>query len=56
VTGEDTLIPHLRTETDPLSETWSLTLREEYGLRMFENRMLRNIFGPKREEISRKIA
>jgi hypothetical protein len=28
--------------------TWSLTLREEHGLRVFENRMLR-IFGPKRE-------
>jgi hypothetical protein len=30
-------------------ETWSLTLREEHGLRVFENRVLR-IFGPKREE------
>jgi hypothetical protein len=30
-------------------ETWSLTLREEYRLRVFENRVLR-IFGPKREE------
>jgi hypothetical protein len=30
-------------------ETWSLTLREEHRLRVFENRMLRNIFGPKRE-------
>jgi hypothetical protein len=30
-------------------ETWSLTLREEYRLRIFENRVLR-IFGPKREE------
>ena len=28
-------------------ETWSLTLREERGLRVFENRMLRRIFGPK---------
>jgi hypothetical protein len=28
-------------------ETWSLTLREEYRLRMFENRVLRRIFGPK---------
>jgi hypothetical protein len=27
-----------------------LTLREEYGLRVFENRELRRIFGPKREE------
>jgi hypothetical protein len=30
-------------------ETWSLTLREEHGLRIFQNRVLR-IFGPKREE------
>jgi hypothetical protein len=31
-------------------ETWSLTLREEYRLRVFENKVLRKIFGPKREE------
>jgi hypothetical protein len=31
-------------------ETWSLTLREEHRLRVFENKMLRRIFGPKREE------
>jgi hypothetical protein len=30
-------------------ETWSLTLREEHKLRVFENRVLRRIFGPKRE-------
>jgi hypothetical protein len=30
------------------SETWSLTLREEQRLRVFENRVLRRIFGPKR--------
>jgi hypothetical protein len=30
--------------------TWSLTLREEHRLRFFENRVLRRIFGPKREE------
>ena len=29
-------------------ETWSLTLREERRLRMFENRVLRRIFGPNR--------
>jgi hypothetical protein len=29
-------------------ETWSLTLREERGLRVFENRVLRILFGPKR--------
>jgi hypothetical protein len=28
-------------------ETWFLTLREEYKLRVFENRVLRRIFGPK---------
>jgi hypothetical protein len=31
-------------------ETWSPTLREEHRLRVFENGMLRRIFGPKREE------
>jgi hypothetical protein len=31
-------------------ETWSLTLWEEHRLRVFENRVLRKIFGPKREE------
>jgi hypothetical protein len=31
-------------------ETWSLTLREETRLRVFENRVLRKIFGPKRDE------
>jgi uncharacterized membrane protein len=30
-------------------ETWSLTLREEHRLRVFENRVLRRISGPKRE-------
>ena len=31
-------------------ETWSLTLRDELRLRVFENRMLRSVFGPKRDE------
>jgi hypothetical protein len=31
-------------------ETWSLTLREEHRLKIFENRVLRRIFGPKMEE------
>ena len=31
-------------------ETWSLTLREEHRLRVFENRVLRRTFGPKMEE------
>jgi hypothetical protein len=30
-------------------ESWSLTLREEHKLRAFENRVLRRIFGPKRD-------
>jgi len=33
-------------------ETWSLTLREERRLRMFENRVLRRIFGPNRDELT----
>ena len=33
-------------------ETWSLTRREECGLRVFKNRVLRRIFGPKRDEAS----
>jgi hypothetical protein len=32
-------------------ETWSLTLREEHRLRAFEDRVLRRIFVPKREEV-----
>ena len=35
-------------------ETWSLTLREECRLRVFENRLLRRIFGPKRDVVSGK--
>jgi hypothetical protein len=30
-------------------ETWSLTMREESSLRVFENRVLRRLFGPKRQ-------
>jgi hypothetical protein len=33
-------------------ETWSLTLREEQRLRVFEYRMLMRIFGPKRDEVT----
>jgi hypothetical protein len=32
-------------------ETWSLTLREECMLRVFENIVLRRIFGPKRDKV-----
>ena len=35
-------------------ETWSLTLREVRRLRVFENRMLRRIFGPKRDDVTGK--
>jgi hypothetical protein len=33
-------------------ETWFLILREEHKLRVFENRVLRRIFGPKRDEVT----
>jgi hypothetical protein len=33
-------------------ETWSLTLKEEQRLRMFENRVLRRTFGPPRKEVA----
>jgi len=33
-------------------EIWSLTLRKERRLRVFENRVLRRIFGPKRDEVT----
>ena len=33
-------------------ETYSLTLREVRRLRVFENRVLRRVFGPKRDEIT----
>ena len=33
-------------------ETWSLTLREERRLRVFENRVLRKVIGPKRDKVT----
>ena len=33
-------------------ETWSLTLREEKKLRVFENMVMRRIFGPRRDEVT----
>jgi hypothetical protein len=33
-------------------ETWSLTLREEHRLRVFKNRVLKRIFGSKRDEVT----
>ena len=35
-------------------EIWSLTLREERRLRVFANRVLRRIFGPKRDKVTRE--
>jgi hypothetical protein len=35
-------------------ETWSLTLREQCRLKVFENRVLRRVFGPKRNEVTRE--
>jgi hypothetical protein len=36
-------------------ETWSLTLREVHRLRVFENRVLRRVFGPKRDEVTGEL-
>jgi hypothetical protein len=36
-------------------ETWFLTLRGEHGLRVFENRVLRRIFEPKRDEVTGEV-
>jgi hypothetical protein len=33
-------------------EIWSLTLREEHTFRVFENEVLRRIFGPKRDDVT----
>jgi hypothetical protein len=33
-------------------KTWSLPLQEKHRLRVFENRMLKRIFGPKRDEVT----
>ena len=35
-------------------EPWSLILREERRLRVFENRVLRRVFGPKRDEVTKE--
>jgi len=47
---------NLRIVTFPIvlygCETWSLTLREECRLRVFENSVLRRLFGPKRDEVT----
>jgi len=33
-------------------ENWPLTLKEEHMLRVFQNKVLRRIFGPKRDEVT----
>jgi hypothetical protein len=38
-----------------LTPTWSLTLREEHRLGVFENRVLRRIFGLKRDEVKVRV-
>ena len=49
-------IKRYRTITLPVAlygcETWPLTLREERKLRVFENMVLRRIFGPRRDEVT----
>jgi hypothetical protein len=54
--SKNTKIRIYRTIISPVvlygSETWSLTLRKEQRLRVFENRVLRRIFGPKRDEVT----
>jgi hypothetical protein len=35
-----------------MKSSWSLTLKQEFRLRVFENRVLRRIFGPKRDEVT----
>jgi len=37
---------------DVVQKTWSLTLQEERRLRVFENMLLRRIFGPRRDEVT----
>jgi hypothetical protein len=36
-------------------ETWSLTFREERRLKVFDKRVFRRIFGPKRDEVTRRL-
>jgi hypothetical protein len=54
--SKDTKIKIYRTIILPIvlygCETWSLTLREEHRLRVFEKRMLKRIFGPKRDALT----
>jgi hypothetical protein len=49
-TNPDIEIKH--TEALYVCETWSLTLREEHRLRVFESRVLRRIFGPNWDDVT----
>jgi hypothetical protein len=42
----------MKMERNVMCEAWPLTLRGKHRLRMFENRVLRNIFGPKRDKVT----
>ena len=42
----------IKMERNVMCEAWPLTLRGKHRLRMFENRVLRNIFGPKRDKVT----
>jgi len=46
------IVTHIRRKELYGCETWSLTLREERKLTVFENMVLRRIFGPRRDEVT----
>jgi hypothetical protein len=53
VNGEDKILQYIQYMIQMYGcETWSLTLREERRLRVFENKVLRRIFGPRRDEVT----
>jgi hypothetical protein len=45
-------VPGSITCEQSICETWSLTVREEHKLRVFENGVLRTIFGPKKDRVT----
>jgi hypothetical protein len=49
--GADKFLARTGKKKATATEAWSLTLREERRLRVFENRVLRRVFGPKRDEV-----
>ena len=44
--------PYFNPKGNASCETWSLILKEEHRLRVFENRVLRRVFGPKRDGVT----